>query len=323
MTTDLVPKSRAVTITEQMPAILERAGQNAVFAADEFFRATISNPHTRRAYGRAMGRFLSWCEDQGLALEQISPGVAGQYIYELEVSGPSKNQALAALRHFFDVLTVRHAVAFNPFSSVRGVKHDGREGKTPEISVVQARQLFKLFEDDTSVIGKRDKALLGVLAYTGARIGAIAQLKLGDFQDQGEQWVLHFDEKGGKARQVPVRRDLEAWIKEYMEAAGIEDAPAASPLFRPAEGKPRQLVERFYTAHSMRQQITRRLKQAGLPAIISPHSFRVMVVSDLLSQDMLPKEVQYLVGHSDPSTTQIYDRRQQKVSRNLVERISV
>jgi len=38
---------------------------------------------------------------------------------------------------------------------------------------------------------------------------------------------------------------------------------------------------------------------------------------------MLPNEVQYVVGRSDPSTTHIYDHRKQKVSRNLVERISV
>ena len=196
-----------------------------------------------------------------MALEQISPGAAGQYISEMEVSAPTKNQALALL--------------------------------------------------------------LGVLVYTGARIGAIAKLKLGDFQDHGEQRVLQFAKKGGKARQIPVRHDLEGWIKDYMESAGIEEDPAASPLFRPGRRKPRRLVKRFYTAHSMRQQITRRLKQAGFPTLISPHSFRVMVVRDLLGQNMLPKEVQYLVGHSDPSTTQIYDRRKQKVSRNLVERISV
>ena len=55
---------------------------------------------------------------------------------------------------------------------------------------------------------------LGVLAHAGARIGAIAKLKLGDFQDQAEQWVPLFVEKGGKARQIPVRHDLEGWIKD-------------------------------------------------------------------------------------------------------------
>ena len=62
---------------------------------------------------------------------------------------------------------------------------------------------------------------------------------------------------------------------------------------------------------------------AGLPAIITPHSFRTMVVTDLLSQGVSTEHVQYLVGHARPSTTQLYDRRAKRVTRNIVERISV
>ena len=59
----------------------------------------------------------------------------------------------------------------------------------------------------------------------------------------------------------------------------------------------------------------------GFPLIFSPHSFRVLVVTDLLSQDVPLEGVQYLAGHANPKTTQIYDRR--RVTRNIVERISV
>ena len=69
--------------------------------------------------------------------------------------------------------------------------------------------------------------------------------------------------------------------------------------------------------------LKRRLKDAGLPPIFSPHSFRVLVVTDLLSQDVPLEDVQYLVGHANPRTTQIYDRRRRCVTRNIVERISV
>ena len=54
-----------------------------------------------------------------------------------------------------------------------------------------------------------------------------------------------------------------------------------------------------------------------------PSQFRVMVVTDLLSQDVPMEDVQYLAGHSNPQTTQIYDRRRRRVTRNIVERISV
>ena len=83
------------------------------------------------------------------------------------------------------------------------------------------------------------------------------------------------------------------------------------------------LTDRPMTAHGVRQMLKRRLKDAGLPEIITPHSFRVMVVTDLLGQNVPMEDVQYLAGHSNPRTTQIYDRRRRRVTRNIVERISV
>ena len=69
--------------------------------------------------------------------------------------------------------------------------------------------------------------------------------------------------------------------------------------------------------------LKRRLRDADLPSIITPHSFRAMVVTDLLTQGVAIEDVQYLVGHAHSSTTQIYDRRARCVSRNTVERISI
>jgi integrase/recombinase XerD len=69
--------------------------------------------------------------------------------------------------------------------------------------------------------------------------------------------------------------------------------------------------------------LKRRLQDAGLPARLSPHSFRVATITDLLTQGVPLEEVQYLAGHADPRTTRLYDRRQKKVTRNIVERISI
>jgi len=109
----------------------------------------------------------------------------------------------------------------NPFQSVRGRKHDTSDGKTRGLSIQQARNLLASI-DTSHVVGLRDRALLGTLAYTGARIGAIARLRRGDLEDQGTQRVLQFREKGGKQRETPVRHDLDRWLGEYLEAAWIE-----------------------------------------------------------------------------------------------------
>ena len=211
---ELVPRTGA--LAETVPAILQRAGRNAVFAADEFFSARLSNSHTRRAYARPVRRFLTWCEAQGIELHQGTPGIAGRFLEELLGSDPTRNLALAALRHFFDALVMGHAVALNPFASVRGKKHVVVDGKTPELTPGQARALLGSL-DLSRVVGLRDRAVLGVLTYTGARVGALAQLRCGDLEQQESQRVLRFAEKGGKQREIPVRYDLDGWIVAYSD----------------------------------------------------------------------------------------------------------
>ena len=154
-------------------------------------------------------------------------------------------------------------------------------------------------------------------------MGAIAQLRLQDLRDQGEHRVLRFSEKGGKQREIPVRHDLDEWISAYLEAGQFKTDPKDAPLFRGSWKNQRRLTARALTPHAIRRMLKRRLKAAGLPEIISPHSFRVLVVTDLLSQNVPMEDVQYLAGHSNPRTTQIYDRRKRRVTRNIVERISV
>ena len=67
----------------------------------------------------------------------------------------------------------------------------------------------------------------------------------------------------------------------------------------------------------------RRLRDAALPPELSPHSFRVAVITDLLTQGVPLEDVQRLAGHADPRTTHLYDRRHKTITRNIVERISI
>lgn len=66
--------------------------------------------------------------------------------------------------------------------------------------------------------------------------------------------------------------------------------------------------------------VKRCMKDVGFPVRLSPHSFRVTTITDLLAQGVPLEDVQY---HADPRTTRLYDRRQRRVTRNIVERISI
>ena len=173
------------------------------------------------------------------------------------------------------------------------------------------------------MVGLRDRAIMAILVYTAARAGAVAGLRRGSFYDAGDQWMLHFEEKGGKSREIPVRHDLQQMIDEYIEAAGFRDADKDTPLFRTALRRTRRLTENGMNVVDVCRLMKRRLKDAGMPPHLSPHSFRVTTITDLLEQGVPLEDVQRLAGHSDPRTTRLYDRRDRKITRNIVERISI
>src|ERR1700690_3624564 len=234
----------STSLRSQLPEILGRAGKTAVFAAEEFFFGRIRNEHTRAAYLVAVRRFLKWAESRGLELARITPKDVGQYIDGLrkeQTSVATRKQHLAALRHFFDSLVTRHAIILNPALSVRGERYQVVEGKTPEITVQGARTLLHSIAT-ANVVGLRDRAIVALLIYTAARAGAVATLKRDSLYYAGDQWMLHFDEKGGKSREIPVRHDLEQMLFEYIDAAGIRDAAKGSSLFRTAYRRTRQLT---------------------------------------------------------------------------------
>lgn len=309
---------------ESVPAIIDRAGHGARFAFEEFFHAKIRNAHTRRAYRRGVLQFLQWCEIRKRNLYEISPADVGTYLDQLTLSVASKKQVLAGLRHFFDGMVVRHAIALNPALSVRGERYQVIEGKTPEIPIKQARKLLSSI-DTSSVVGLRDKAVMSILIYTGSRVGAVAGLKLKDLYDAGDQFCLHFLDKGGKSREIPVRHDLQLLLKSYLEAVGslFGEFPPQAPLFFTAPGRGRKLTDRPMSDNDIGRMVKRRMKACGLPVRLSSHSFRVTTITDLLTQGVPLEEVQHLAGHADPRTTRLYDRRKQRITRNIVERISV
>ena len=96
-----------------------------------------------------------------------------------------------------------------------------------------------------------------------------------------------------------------------------------TPLFRTAYKKTGQLTDNALYVVDVCRRVKRRLRDAGLPRVFSRRSFRVTTIPDLLEQGVPLEDVQRLAGHADPRTTRLYDRRQKKITRNIVERISI
>ncbi len=279
-----------------------------------FFTANIRNKNTRRAYYKAACRFSDWCEGRGLFdLAHVKPPHVAAYIEWLGMpepegqglSKPTVKQHLAALRMLFDWLVVGHVLDTNPAHAVRGPKYSQKKGQTPVLDREEARALIAAI-DTGSLTGLRDRALIGIMIYTFARVGAVLQMNVGDYFSQGRRGWVRLHEKGGKEHEAPCVPKLEAYLDEYIAAAGIAD-DKDGPLFR-TTGRSTG------TPHRMTQQdayrlIQRHAKRAGIKTRIGNHSMRATGITDYLKSDGSLSEARKMANHADTRTTQLYDRR--------------
>ena len=158
----------------RLPSLVATAGERASVRFLEFFASTLRNPHTRRAYARAVADFLAWCEDHAVpSIAAVQPLHVAAWIegQTRERSAPTVKQQLAAIRHLFDWLVMGQVVPLNPAASVRGPAHSVRKGKTPVLDPAEARTLLDSIDVSTP-IGLRDRALIGLMVFSFARIGA-------------------------------------------------------------------------------------------------------------------------------------------------------
>ena len=227
----------------RLPSLVTDAGERATLRFLEFFTAAIRNKNTRRAYARAVTRLSDWCQKRQLTLDTLHPIVIGGYIEQLqtELSPPSVKQHLAAIRMLFDFLVVGQILPMNPASSVRGPKHSAQKGKTPVLTAAETRDLLESIETDT-LVGLRDRALIGVMVFSFARIGATLDMDVEDYFLQGKHWWFRLHEKGGKRHEVVAHHNAEELMDAYLDAAGVR-GDKHGPIFR-SFSRRRQLTER-------------------------------------------------------------------------------
>ncbi len=303
-----------------LPNLIVDAGERATKAFLEFFVATIRNKNTRMAYARAVSLFLLWCEDRGVALEQIEPVMIGAYIEAHTGSAPTIKQHLAAIRMLFDFLVVRQVLPWNPATSVRGPRHVVRRGKTPVLTAEQARELLDSI-DTSKIAGLRDRAIIGVMVYSFARVGAVVGMKVEDYYQNGKRWRLRLHEKGGKYHEVPAHHNAEAYLDAYIEAAGLA-GEKKSPLFRTLD-RNRQLTEERITRNDVLRMVKRRARAARLPDKTNCHTFRATGITAYLENGGTIENAQAIAAHESPRTTKLYDRTEDEITLDEVERIAI
>lgn len=267
--------------------------------------------------------FLAWCEGCNCRLDQIEPIVVAAYVEYLSTiySSPTVKQHLAAIRMCFDWLVTGQIIPTNPAASVRGPKHVVKRGKTPVLSADEARQLLKSI-DDTTVVGLRDRAIIGVMIFTFARVTAVVNMAVSDYYETGKRSWIRLHEKGGKFHEVPAHHKAEEFLDAYISEAGIE-AETSGPLFRTANRRSGNLNTTAMSRHDVLRMVKRRIAAAGLSRRICCHSFRATGITAYLGNGGTLEKAQAIAAHESPRTTKLYDRTSDEITLDEVERILI
>ena len=306
----------------KLPPVIQRAGDDARRRFLEFFAAHIRNRGTRAMYGRAAGRFFGWCDERRVELAQVSPLVVAAYIEQLteELSAPSVKLHLAAIRRLFDFLVVGQVVPVNPASSVRGPKHVVTKGKTPVLTAEEARQLLDGIDTGT-ISGLRDRALIGVLVFSFARVSAAINMDVRDYYPQGRRMWFRLHEKGGKQHDVPAHHNAEDYVDAYLNAAEIRNQPHG-PLFRTVDAR-RTLTLRRMLRGDVLRMIKRRATRARLVTRVCCHTFRATGITAYLQNGGQLEHAQRIAAHNSIQTTKLYDRTADALSLDEIEKIQI
>ncbi|SAL85758.1 phage integrase family protein [Caballeronia choica] len=312
----------AVAAGVTAPALVIAAGDRAGVRFLEFFASAIRNPHTRRAYARAAGDFLSWCAGAGVrTITDIQPLHVATWI-ELQtqtLSAPTVKQRLAAIRHLFDWLVIGQIVPHNPAASVRGPSHTTKKGKTPVLDATEARQLLDSIEVSTP-IGLRDRALIALMVFSFARIGAALAMRVDDVYVQNRRLWVRLREKGGKQHAMPCHHTLEAYLHAYIEGTGL-GGDAKGPLFRTIQRGTGRLSTTPLPQANAYAMVRRRALAAGIDTKIGNHTFRATGITAYLKNGGTLENAASMANHASTRTTQLYDRRHDDISLNEIERI--
>jgi len=176
--------------------------------------------------------------------------------------------------------------------------------------------------DVTTLAGLRDRALIGLMVYSFARIGAALAMKLEDVFTQHRRLWVRLREKGGKRHAMPCHHNLDEYLAAYLDGAGLRDDPKG-PLFRTIGRGTGQLTRTALPQANAYAMIRRRADAAGIATKIGNHTFRATGITAYLKNGGTLEKAAAMADHASTRTTQLYGRRRDEVSLDEVERIGI
>ena len=272
---------------------------------------------SRRIYEHDARVFAGWITDQGLAVEQLTRSTMIAYRKHLgDIYEPATaSRMLSVARRLLNEQVLSGKILANPLGSVKGFKL-GSETPHTALTKEQAKELLAVIDKGT-LLGLRDYALISLLLRTGIRRSECAALNIGDLSmEQGHHIATIEHGKGDKRRVVKLPVDVFRAIEDYIEAVKRRNVSPGSPLFvgtRQGQRISDKLIERrvkFYGG------------KIGV-AELTPHGLRATFITLAIEGGATLTQAQYAAGHSDPRTTERYQRRKLNLDDNAVDYIKL
>lgn len=279
---------------------------------EEIWLAGQLSPQTRAAYKKDIAHFI---RSMGIRsaddLRLVGRAAVIAWLNQMREEGVAPRtlrRRLSALSSLFIHLVERHLVPGNPVRDIKRPRVNRRQGTTRALSAKEARKILDA-PDPTTLIGSRDRAILSVGLQAGPRRSEIVGLKVKDYHVNAGYKSLHFIRKGGEDLSLSINPQTAQRIDEYLAVAGHAD-DRDGPLFRPVRGNQvRCESRRALHPGAIDRILEKHIRNVGIGPGYSAHSMRATFITTALQNGANLEDVQRDVGHADPSTTKLYDRR--------------
>ena len=274
---------------------------------------TLTSPQTIKTYNTELRMFVSYMGEMGKELREITAEDISLYREHLikTYAPATAAKKLAALRRFLIFTYMAGATAVNP-EALRFFAKSPRVRQDPSYNVLTEDELSRMLSA-ARMQSYRDYVLLAVMAGGGLREAEVVDIRIGDFQDVGnDQILLRIRGKGDKIRNVPLSPELWQLVQRFVLLTGRSfnsHLDARKPLFVSRVGKDKPL-----TTRSVQNIVKKYVCAAGITKAISPHSIRHTVGTNMAMNEAPLLVIQQFLGHADPKTTLRYIRRAEELA---------
>lgn len=268
---------------------------------DELEKQALST-HTLAAYERDLHLFTQWLElHEILSLSTATPTVLNKWLDQSRssISISTINRRIATLRKFYQWALDNELMAHNPAGHLRTTKNH-KPVATEPLNSAQIDALMSA-PDTNTPLGLRDQCMLELLYATGMRVSELVDLQLNHLLlEQQLLRVMHPNQQA--ERLIPLRPETVTCLEQYLTKARafILHSRASEALFISTHGTQ-------MTRQSFWLIVKKYAKKAHISMTLSPHSLRHAFATHLLNNGADLQVVQLLLGHKNPSTTQIYN----------------